>query len=112
MLGRLRNAVYRLPIVNLVIEDTQGRRSTFRLTLPQATTGFILNPLIEDSVGYVCFAMGTMSRQISALTLEVPEQDRKFFTGTAHVELSELPSAPSGQDCRSLLARESFRELQ
>lgn len=111
-LGRLRNAVYRLPIVHLVIEDTQGRRSTFRLTLPQAATGFILNPLIEDSAAYVCFAMGTMSRQIAALTLEVPEQDRKFFHDTAHLELSELPSAPSVQDCRSLLAREPFRELQ
>ena len=102
LLGRLRNVVYKPPIVNLAIEDTQGRRSTFRLPLPQAATGFILNPLIEDSADYLCFVMGTANRQVSALTLEVPEKDRKFFNETAHLELSELPSAPSGTDCREL----------
>ena len=102
LLGRLRNAVYKLPIVNLAIEDTQGRRTTFRLTLPQAATGFILNPLIEDSADYLCFAMGTANRQVDALTLEVPQKDQKFFNDTAHLELSELPSAPGGKDCREL----------
>ena len=101
-LGRLRNIVYKPPIVHLAIEDIQGRRSTFRLPLPQAATGFILNPLIEDSVGYVCFAMGSANRQVSALTLEVPEKDRKFFADTAHLELSELPSTPSGTACHEL----------
>src|SRR5262249_9156440 len=52
LLGHLRNAIYKPPIVNLAVEDTQGQRSTFRLTLPQAATGFILNPLIEDSTDY------------------------------------------------------------
>ena len=96
-LGRLRNVVYKPPMVHLAIEDTQGRRSTFRLTLPQVATGFILNPLLEDSVGYVCFAMGAANRQVRAMTLEVPEKDRKFFHDIAHLELSELPSASMGQ---------------
>jgi hypothetical protein len=100
-LGHLRNAVYKPPIVNLTIQDTQGKRSTFRLPLTQAATGFILNPPIEDSVDYLCFAMGVANRQIDALTLEVPQQDQKFFHETAYVELSELPSALSGNDCRA-----------
>jgi hypothetical protein len=98
-LGRLRSAVYKPPIVNLAIQDTQGRHSTFRLTLPQAATGFILNPLIEDSADYLCFAMDTARRQVDTLTLEVPQGDLKFFSETAHLELSELLSASSGQDC-------------
>jgi hypothetical protein len=99
LLGRLRNAVYKLPIVNLAIQDTQGRNATFRLTLPQAATGFILNPLIEHSADYLCFGMGTANWQIEMLTLVVPQQDQKFFNATAHLELSELPSVPDGKDC-------------
>jgi hypothetical protein len=99
LLGRLRNAVYKLPMVNLAIEDTQGRSATFRLTLPQAATGFILNPLIEHSADYLCFAMGTAKWQVAALTLEVSQKDQKFFNATAHLELSELPSVPDGKDC-------------
>ena len=101
-LGRLRSVVYKPSIVNLAIEDTQGRRSTFRLTLSQAATGFILNPLLEDSAGYLCFAMGAANRQVHAMTLEVPEQDRKFFHDLAHLELSALPSASDGTACRAL----------
>ena len=99
LLGRLRNAVYKLPIVNLAVQDTQGRSTTFRLTLPQAATGFILNPLIEHSADYLCFGMGTANRQVDVLTLEVPQKDQKFFNATAHLELSELPSVPDGKDC-------------
>src|SRR6266446_4870732 len=104
LLGRLRNAVYKPPIVNLTVEDTQGRRSTFRLTLPQAATGFILNPFIEDSIGYLCFAMGSANRQVHALTVEVLNRYRKFFNGTARLQLSELPPAPSRKDCGNLVA--------
>jgi hypothetical protein len=111
-LGRLRNTVYKLPIVNLVIADTQGQRSTFRLTLPQAETGFILNPLIADSADYLCFATGVAHRKIAAFTLEVAKQDHKFFKDTAHLELSELPSAPSRQDCRELYMRVYFDTFQ
>ena len=104
-LGRLRNAVYKPPIIHLAIEDIQGRRSTFRLPLPQAATGFILNPLIEDSAEYACFAMGSANRQVSALTLEVPEKYHKFFNDTAHLELSALPSTPSGTACHEVSAQ-------
>jgi hypothetical protein len=100
--GHLRNIVYKTPMVHLALEDTQGRRSTFRLTLPQVATGFILNPLLEDSVGYVCFAMGAANRQVRAMTLVVPEEDRKFFHDMARLELSELPSASDGTTCREL----------
>jgi hypothetical protein len=101
-LGHLRNAVYKLPIVNLAIKDTQGRPATFRLTLPQVATGFILNPLIEDSADYLCFAMGTANRQVDTLTLEVRQKDLKFFHEAAHLELSELPSASSEKGCSGL----------
>jgi hypothetical protein len=101
-LGRLRHAVYKLPIVNLALTDTQGRSATFRLTLPQAATGFILNPLIENSADYLCFGMGTANRQVDALRLEVPQKDQRFFHATARLELSELPLVPDGKDCGEL----------
>lgn len=90
-LGRIRDFIYKLPMVSLTVEDTQGQHSTFRLTLPQAATGFILNPLIQDNADYLCFSIGTGNRQVRALTIEVPEKNRKFFSETVYLELSELP---------------------
>jgi hypothetical protein len=101
-LGRLRNALYKPPIVTLAAKDTQGRSATFRLALPQAATGFILNPLIENGADYLCFAMGAANRQVYTFMLEVAQKDLKFFSDTAHLKLSELSSAPSGKDCRGL----------
>ena len=100
--GRLREVVYKLPVVKLVIDDTQGGRSTFRLTLPQAAIGFIVNPVIEDSVDYLCFAVGTAARQVHALTLQVERRDATFLSETADLELWELPLASSHGDCRAL----------
>jgi hypothetical protein len=80
-------------MVNLVIDDMQGQRSTFRLTLPQAAIGFIVNPIIEDSDDYVCFAMGTAKRKASTLTLQVQRGAVTFFRDAADLQLSELPPA-------------------
>ena len=100
--GHIRDAVYKLPLVKLLIEDTTGRRSTFRLTLPQAAIGFIVNPVIEDSGDYACFATGTAKRQVHALTVQVQPQDVAFFSGTADLELAELPAASSHEDCQGV----------
>ena len=108
MLGRLRNALYKPPIVKLALQDRQGQRSTFRLTVSQAATGFILNPIIENSNDYVCFAMGAAGRQISTLALEVRKQDRKFFTEPISLELWEWPSPSGAQDCHEQLIREQY----
>jgi len=61
-----------------------------------------VNPLIEDSADYVCFAMGTAKRQVSALTLQVQGRDMTFFSDTADLELSELPPASSHADCQAI----------
>jgi hypothetical protein len=112
LLGRLRSTLYKPPIVQLKIEDTQGRRSTFRLPLSQAATGFILNPLIEHSADYVCFMMGIARRQVHALTLEVPKKYVPYFHETARLELSELPFAHSGGACHELAVQAYFWMFQ
>jgi hypothetical protein len=97
--GRVRDALYKLPLVTLVIEDTRGRRSAFRLTLPQAAIGFILNPVLEDGDDYLCFAAGTAKREVSTLTVRVARPDTGFFSATADLELTELPPAPRRGGC-------------
>ena len=88
--GRIRTFFYKPPVVNITLEDTAGATNTFTIPLSQARTGFILNPLIEDNDGFVNFAAGKPGRQVRSFKLEVPEADRKFFAGTASVEISEL----------------------
>jgi hypothetical protein len=97
--GQVRDALYKPPLVTLVIEDTRGRHSAFRLTLPQAAIGFILNPVIEDGDDYLCFAAGAAKRQVAALTLRVARPDTGFFSASADLELAELPPAPRRGSC-------------
>ena len=61
-----------------------------------------MNPLIEDSGDYLCFAAGTAKRQVRALTVQVQPRDVTFFSGTADLELSELPPASSHADCQAI----------
>ena len=56
--------------------------------------------------------MGSANRQVSALTLEVPEKYHKFFAATAHLELSALPSTSSGTACHEVSASVYFSMFQ
>ncbi len=89
--GRLRKFLYKPPVVNLVLEDMDGVTSEYTMPLSQARTGFILNPLIEDTEGYVNFAAGRPVRQIRSFKLEVPDADKAYFANAASIEISELP---------------------
>jgi hypothetical protein len=94
LLGKLQRFFYKPPIVNLSLTDPEGAQSTFTMPLSQARTGFILNPLIEDTAAYVSFAKGSPGHRVRFLKIEVAETDKIFFAPAATVELSEFPPLP------------------
>jgi hypothetical protein len=108
LFGRLRSFFYKPAFVNLVIKDTASRRSVFRLTPPQAKTGFILNPMIEDTSAYLQLATNESGRRLRSLQIQVADDDKHFFAGTAQLELFELPAVPASTEYSQQLNKARF----
>jgi len=98
LLGRLRAFFYKSPIVTLRIQDTKGISTDYRMPVSQGRTGFIINPVVEDIVGYMRFAGGPPERRLRALTVAVSPQDRDCFAAEATITLSELPPSDAGKE--------------
>lgn len=96
LLGKLRAFFYKPPQVWLTLEDNGGLIHDYLMPVPQGRTGFIVNPIIDDMVGYMHFASDTLQRRVKAITVKVAPEDEKFYAATALVELSALRPATSG----------------
>lgn len=98
LLGRLRSLLYKPAFVKLAIEQTDGRRSDYRLPLLQSRTGFILSPVIEDVVGYMRFAGGNPERWVRSITVAVAPDDRRYFSPRARIALFALTPSTAGAE--------------
>lgn len=98
LLGRIRDFFYKPPIVRLALKDTKGNTTIYRLPLPLARSGFIVNPMIEEIVGFMNFVGGTPERHVATATILVNEADRKYLAGTARVQLSAARASQNGAD--------------
>lgn len=108
LLGRLRAFFYKPPMVRLRLEDTHGNVSEYRLPPPQAATGFIINPVVEDLLSFLRFAGGNPERRIRSLTVLVARGDRRYFAGSARCTVSAIPAPTSGREYFSDAARRRF----
>jgi hypothetical protein len=109
LLGRLRGFLYKLPIVHLRFENTLGMITEYRMPLPQARTGFILNPMIEDYIGYMHYAGDRADRLIRSLTVKIAPEDQIWFGDEYKVELSELPRSSAGKEYFRMADKRIFR---
>ncbi len=98
LLGRVRDFFYKPPIVRLALKDTAGNTTSYRLPLPLARAGFIVNPMIEDTVGFMQFTGGKPERHAATATLLVAEEDRRYLAPSARVRLSEARTSPNGEN--------------
>jgi len=98
LLGRLRGFFYKLPIVNLRIENTRNVVTEYRMPLPMGRTGFIINPVVEDLISYMQFAGVKPDRFLRNLTVSVAPEDRIYFDEDVTVRLSTLPPSTAGQE--------------
>lgn len=97
-LGRIRDFFYKPPIVRLAFKDTQGNTTTYRLPLPLARSGFIINPMIEDIVAFMQFTGGKPERYAAQATILVEDADRRYLAPSARVRLSAARTSRNGAD--------------
>lgn len=108
LLGRLRNFLYKPPMIYLDVQDSSGATSSYRMPAPMGQAGFILNPLIADLAGYVNFASHRPERKVRQIKLNVAPQDRKYFAASADAQLSTLVYPTTGRAYYENLTRERF----
>lgn len=109
LLGQIRGFLYKLPVVTLRIETTQGTQLDYRMPLPLGRTGFIINPIVEDLMSYMNFAGGKPERYLRSLTVMLEPGDEKYFADGYRVTISELPPSTAGQEFFAQAEKRLFR---
>jgi hypothetical protein len=108
LLGRLRTFFYKPPILRLAITDASGHTSTYRMPAPIGRAGFIINPVIDDLMGFTRLASDNPERLASAIMLTLAPEDRKYFAAKAHAELASLPTSTAAKNYFAQLNQEVF----
>ncbi len=109
LLGRLRGFFYKLPIVILRLQNTQGTTTEYRLPLPMGRTGFIINPIVEDITSYMQFAGGKPDRLLRSLKVIIAPEDWAYFADDYTVTLSSLPPSTAGREFFRQSDKQLFR---
>ena len=95
LLGKIRSFLYKPAQVMLNVADGGGSNRDYLMPLPMGRNGFILSPIINDTVDYMYYASAKPYRWADSLTLKIADADTKYFAATASIELSELPPLAS-----------------
>ena len=98
LLGRIRSFLYKPPQVMLSLQDSKGNQHDYLMPLPLGRNGFIINPLIEDLVDYMQFAINRPQKRVNSITLKITPENEKYLARSASVEVSSLPPASSATE--------------
>ncbi len=94
-LGHVVAVLYRVPIVNLEIETTDGTKLLYRIIPNIVQTSFVINPLLLNQEDVHNWYAGSELRQIAKVRVVVnPEWLQTFFQPDLTVKLSESPLTP------------------
>ncbi len=111
LLGRIRGFLYKQPLVFLVVEDTAGATSRYRMPPAIGRGGFLLNPLIENLENYLNAAGGGGPvRRVAKLFVDV-EGDEFCFQSQAEIGLFAVTPAEAGLRYRQALERAKLAAL-
>jgi hypothetical protein len=108
LFGRIRKFLYKQPLVQLVVEDTAGQTTRYRMPPEEGRAGFIINPLIEDVADFVNAAGLTPKRRVARVRVEVEGGDRFFFRPRAEVGLFALTASEAGVRAQAVKERAVF----
>ncbi|GAB5560390.1 MAG: hypothetical protein SynsKO_20370 [Synoicihabitans sp.] len=108
MMGRLKKFLYKPSLVYLVVEDENGEESRYRIPRPMGLAGFQINPLVTDFTSYLEAHGGEAPRRIKTLSLEVAEEDRRWFQKHAVIDISLLKPTQLKQEYYRQLDRQRF----
>jgi hypothetical protein len=111
LLGRIRGFLYKQPLVFLVVEDTAGATSRYRMPPAIGRGGFLLNPLIENLENYLNAAGGGGPvRRVAKLFVDV-EGGEFCFQSQAEIGLFAVTPAEAGLRYRQALERAKLAAL-
>jgi hypothetical protein len=108
LLGRLRNLLYKPPIVHLRLTDNAGKEVVYRLPLLEAQSGFMLNPLITDIDGFIESQGGHSTRWVRDFKLEVEPAEARYFAKDATVTLSAITPSKAKAEYDQQLIRAKY----
>ena len=108
LFGQLHAFLYKPPHVTLILTDDTGKDAEYYIPLSQGRAGFILSPIIEDTVAYASFANARAGREVRSLSLRIKPGDLFLFASTARVEISELPPSHTAERFFNLAIAERF----
>jgi hypothetical protein len=89
LIGRAAKLLYKLPLAYLIVEDTAGAVSRYRLPPDEGRAGFILSPIVESVAEYIAFSGGKPARRVARFRVEV-EQHAYLFQPQIEVGLFSL----------------------
>lgn len=92
-LGRLRAALYKPPLLHMVVTDDSGRQTAWRMLPRVAEEGLILQPFLESLSDFAAFLRGHGRRWIRTVRFEAPRGQREFW-GRLTVGFFVLPGLP------------------
>ena len=111
LLGRIRGFLYKQPLVFLVVEDTAGATSRYRMPPDLGRGGFLLNPLVENLENYLNAAGGGGPvRRVAKLFVDV-EGGESCFQSQAEIGLFAVTPAEAGLRYRQALERAKLAAL-
>lgn len=90
LVGRAMKFLYKPPLVFLRVVDMDGKEIVYRIPRPIALAGFQINPLVTDFESYLEAHGGSAPRQVREISVEVADEDRRWFADQAVVKISAL----------------------
>lgn len=92
-LGRLIDFLFRPPAVNLNVEDADAR-TTYRLVVPLARSGFLLSPVVENPGAFALLYRGAQSHplspDVSRISVSTESGGSQFYRPRIGVRLYRL----------------------
>ncbi len=108
LLGRLRKFLYKQPLLALVVEDTAGRTTRYRLPPDAGRTGFILTPLVADASDLMHLAGGRPARRVARFRVETEDGGDAFYRPGIAISLSALAPSTVGARHAAEIERARF----
>ena len=96
-LGQVRAALYKPPLLAMIVTEDGGAELRYRVAPPMAAEGMILQPTIETTADYAAFMRGRGRKWARSVRFEAEADQAEFWTGIKleFFRLPDLPVAPA-----------------
>lgn len=94
LLGRVRNFLYKAPIVTMPVTDGGGFTQNYRFIRRMASAGFMIYPYFTSGYNVQRYMAGDAPPRAERFSLEVAPHQRKYYRPEIEVSFYALPPVP------------------